>query len=288
MAWLISKALYEKWHFSLEQEEESSEDTCLDGKPYAQSNGSLIPQAYCAPDKMTEFCRLSRFGMTYKPLTESRGEDLLMWYREDFLAKTYPMREKAQESLEQNPQCGIIWHELSVKYDRDLHTWRTHHCLFPEELQWSSVTLPRWGMTVSGALFQHPTAVRPINGTGSGSLAYAIGLTQKLTHSVPTPTASDHIERVSSSKEVLNFKTNKTVSLDRWVNHWPTPTAHNAKETNAPSEALRNEPTLASRVGGQLNPTWVEWLMGWPLGWTDLKRLETDKFQAWLQQHGEF
>jgi hypothetical protein len=69
---------------------------------------------------------------------------------------------------------------------------------------------------------------------------------------------------------------------------WPTPTAHNAKETNAPSEAKRNEPTLASRVGGKLNPTWVEWLMGFPLEWTDLKPLETDRFQQWQQQHGSY
>jgi len=52
---------------------------------------------------------------------------------------------------------------------------------------------------------------------------------------------------------------------------WPTPTAHNAKKTNAPSEAFRHEPTLASLVGGSLNPQWVEWLMGYPIGWTDLK-----------------
>ena len=38
--------------------------------------------------------------------------------------------------------------------------------------------------------------------------------------------------------------------------------------------------------GGKLNPTWVEWLMGWPLGWTDLEPLETGKFRQWLQQHG--
>jgi DNA (cytosine-5)-methyltransferase 1 len=69
---------------------------------------------------------------------------------------------------------------------------------------------------------------------------------------------------------------------------WPTPTAHNAKETNAPSEAKRNEPTLASRVGGTLNPTWVEWLMGWPLEWTDLKPLEMDKFRQWRQQHSGY
>ena len=51
----------------------------------------------------------------------------------------------------------------------------------------------------------------------------------------------------------------------------------------ARKEALDSDPNS----GGQLNPTWVEWLMGWPLGWTDLKPLETDKFQAWLHSHGK-
>ena len=27
-------------------------------------------------------------------------------------------------------------------------------------------------------------------------------------------------------------------------------------------------------VGGTLNPMWVEWLMGWPVGWTDCEPLE--------------
>jgi hypothetical protein len=40
--------------------------------------------------------------------------------------------------------------------------------------------------------------------------------------------------------------------------------------------------------GGQLNPMWVEWLMGWLLGWTDLKPLEMDKSHYVQQQHGEF
>ena len=33
------------------------------------------------------------------------------------------------------------------------------------------------------------------------------------------------------------------------------------------------------QIGGRLNPVWIEWLMGWPLGWTDLKHLETVKYQ---------
>ncbi len=244
MTWIISQALYEKWHCSQEQAVESSEDTFLDGKQSAPLNGSLTQLAYLPLDKMTKFSRLSRFGMMFKPLTESRGEGLLMWYREAFLAKTYPPQEREQESLEANPVCGNTWRELSMKYDPDLHSWKTVRCLFPEELQWSSVTLPRWGMTVNGVLFQHPTAVRPIRAIGSGS------------------------------KQPLQI--------------WPTPTAHMAKETNAPSEANRNEPTLASRVGGHLNPMWVEWLMGWPPGWTDLKPLGMDRFQSWQQQHSVY
>jgi len=236
--WIISKALYESWPCSQELEEESLEDTYSDGEPSAQLSGSHTQLAYLPLDKMTVFSRLSRFGMTFKPLTESRGEDLLMWFQGDFLARTYPPQERVSELKESEAVCGNTWQELSVKYDLDSRSWRTHLCLWDEALQWSSVTLPKWGMTRSGALFQHPTAERPISGTGSG--------------------------------------------------FWPTPTAHNAKETNAPSEANRNEPTLASRVGGHLNPMWVEWLMGWPLGWTDLKPLEMVRFQSWLQQHGKY
>ena len=32
---------------------------------------------------------------------------------------------------------------------------------------------------------------------------------------------------------------------------------------------------LNDQIGGQLNPTWCEWLMGFPLGWTGLNALET-------------
>lgn len=35
-------------------------------------------------------------------------------------------------------------------------------------------------------------------------------------------------------------------------------------------------------------PDFEEWMMGWPVSWTELTPLETDKFQSWLQQHGGF
>jgi hypothetical protein len=34
-------------------------------------------------------------------------------------------------------------------------------------------------------------------------------------------------------------------------------------------------------LNGTLNPEWVEWLMGWPRGWTDLGPLNPQTFRAW-------
>jgi hypothetical protein len=80
MSWLFSQALVEEY----------SEASSLDGAQSAQSNGKPIQQAYCAPDKMTAFSRLSQFGMTYKPLMESHGQALLMSYLVAFHAKICP------------------------------------------------------------------------------------------------------------------------------------------------------------------------------------------------------
>ena len=44
----------------------------------------------------------------------------------------------------------------------------------------------------------------------------------------------------------------------------------------------------AVKVFGKPTPENHEWLMGWPIGWTDLNALETDKCQQWLQEHGSF
>jgi hypothetical protein len=67
---------------------------------------------------------------------------------------------------------------------------------------------------------------------------------------------------------------------------WPTPTAQDAKNNGAPAQMERNTKPLNAEVGGSLNPTWVEWLMGWPLGWTDCAASAMAKFQPWCHSHG--
>ena len=73
------------------------------------------------------------------------------------------------------------------------------------------------------------------------------------------------------------------ISLATAVAMVPTPTVHG--NYNRKGCSATSGDGLATVVGGQLNPTWVEWLMGWPLGWTDLKPLEMDKFRQWLGSH---
>lgn len=38
--------------------------------------------------------------------------------------------------------------------------------------------------------------------------------------------------------------------------------------------------------GGQLNPRWVEWLMGWPIGWTALDSAATEWFRSRQRRRG--
>ena len=50
----------------------------------------------------------------------------------------------------------------------------------------------------------------------------------------------------------------------------PTPTCHLAKEGAYPAEFTRNTPSLSARIGGKAHPVFIEWMMGFPKGWTDL------------------
>jgi hypothetical protein len=48
------------------------------------------------------------------------------------------------------------------------------------------------------------------------------------------------------------------------------------------------ENPTGQKTGLKLQPAFVEWMMGWPIGWTDLRPLEMDRFRQWWQQHGRF
>jgi len=75
---------------------------------------------------------------------------------------------------------------------------------------------------------------------------------------------------------------------------WPTPQRVDYKGATSGStfEQRRQQWILWSEGAHESgtiypNPTAYEAIMGWPLGWTDLKPLETARFQQWLRSHGE-
>jgi hypothetical protein len=94
----------------------------------------------------------------------------------------------------------------------------------------------------------------------------------------PTPLASDWKPRGPNSKQQ---------GLAEVVKMWGTPKSQDSRH------ALRDrgKGNLGEQVsglhnGGKLSPLWTEWLMGWPIGWTDLKPLAMDKSHYVQQQLG--
>jgi hypothetical protein len=285
MSWLYSQVLVEEY----------LGDISLDGEQSVQSSGSSTPQAYCAPDKMTGFSRLSRFGMTFKPLTESRGKELLTLYLEAFHAKTSQSQEMETDLTESEAECGEKWHGLLARFDQDSHLWRTVQCSLLGDLNESLQTLPQWGMTVGGELYLLPTLVQNINENEFG-----LWLTPTATNiSGRSQEAMEHRikwRESSGRKTVPPGNLAEQIMLSGEIpcvdmkkpTMWGTPKAQDSRH------ALRDrgKGNLGEQVsglhnGGKLNPLWTEWLMGWWIGWTDLKPLVMDKSPCVQQLHGD-
>lgn len=362
MSFIFSRALVEEF----------LEANCSESEPSAPSNSNPTPQAYCSPARMTAYSSLSRYGMTYAPLTDDRGAALLTWYREAFRARTFQLREKAPALTAPAPGSGGKCIELSMRYDRNSHSWKTHHCLWAEDLPESSVILPKSGTMRNGLCWERTTWEPRTSGNASGYL-----------HMIPTPTACNAPNKGSNTrgpKSLMDvastgwmpgmmWPTATTKGLDggtnsrkallkkgvwigtptasgkkrnekfregdklpnphEFVEMFPTPQARDWKDSGS-SQGNRKSPNLGTIAsmdptprtkgmcggtgsyrkmkdleakgiitsderrqmtagsGGQLNPTWVEWLMGWPLEWTALKPLAMGKYLLWRQLHSGF
>jgi hypothetical protein len=101
---------------------------------------------------------------------------------------------------------------------------------------------------------------------------------------LPTLRATDGSKNSRSVEGAMKeLARSKNMDLGSYVKLWPTPTA-NEDAAGTPNgkmqRMLGNHPDIRGTTpeewaSGQLNPTWVEWLMGFPLGWTDLGASET-------------
>ena len=127
--------------------------------------------------------------------------------------------------------CGLGLEMPLARYNRPTQSWR----MSEDTSLWGAhkllVNLPKSGMTRSGKLFQLPRRVQR--------------------------------------------------TLEKGCSFWPTLSANGMGNTGSQqmlqtlvdSGVLTTEEKkgMSAGNGGRINPTWAEWFMGFPTGWTDLE-----------------
>jgi len=233
------------------QEVESSEVYCWDIDPCALLSSMPMPGVSCLPDKKMDCSQDFQSGTMFAHLMESHGEGKPTLSVGVSHAKISAVQEKGQDSMVKKVVFGERCNVLFMRYDRNTSSLKTHHCLWEEDLQQSSVTLPRWGMTQDGVFLEQAPLVVGIYEKGAGCW--------------PTPLKEEG------------------------------PGGKHKKLTDAVAIAEGYRPRYYNEPGtegkeaftGSVNPEWAEWLMGWPMGWTNVcQELEMGKFLLWQQQHG--
>ena len=139
-------------------------------------------------------------------------------------------------------------------------------------------------------LWPTPTAtersgINPKTGKGAGL--------SKTAQMWPTPTVShalrgNHEEPIEKYQQrVKDYEEGRAkgkpgkslgVAVRMSPKKWPTPTANEdaaGRPGGKMQKMLGNHPDVRGTGGGTLNPNWVEWLMAYPSGWTDLNVSET-------------
>jgi len=223
--------------------------------------------------------------------------------RQAFRARTYHSQAKAPDYPESVPVSGGRFAEPFAWYDHASRSWRTWQLCLTGEWERYSGAWPRSGMTRNGIAYRLPPLVpltgetasgywptpdagvfnlnetpesfldrqkklkaKGINGNGCGlTLAVAARMW-------PTPTAVDGRRGTGTYRP----QDTGVPLLHAVAMSFATPTARDWRSGKASAATMsRNSRPLSEQIGGQLNPTWVEWLMGYPNGWTVLPALET-------------
>jgi len=300
------------WLFSQALAAEYSAARCWDGEPFAQLNLMPTAQPFWRNGKPMDASRFSRFGRTSRVLMAGHGEAVLTWFLEDFLAKTSVLPGPETVSTGSAPASGLRWHASFAKLSRNTSSWRTAQRSLLEESTGFSQTWPSSGSMWNGECWERPTLEHRTSDDVSGFL--------------PTPVTLDSGSRFNRSPSAgaairpslgamarynlwpdSNFRGNQNHTSHIWAQmngqiaaeaSFPTPTVSMRKGSSSGSlirkdGRSRTNDRLDYRIEGagrtgRLNPGWVEWLMGWPIGWTALEPLEMDRFREWLKQHGDY
>ncbi len=243
-------------------------------------------------------------GLASPSITTSQSSvvpmsDQLTLFAEAFPARTSASQVRVQDLTERAAAYGRNTPELLASLDHASSSWRTSQYSLVEGLTEFSGTWPRSGMMRNGIAYQLPPLAPLTSATESGLW--------------PTPTLPNggrsvaHVTDWRSLRTAYHNGKKVQVDLAQAVKRWPTPRANDAEKRgdfdatnprNGLPAAVKMFPTPTARdfrspgrsrlertgsksgdclpqvIGGQLNPTWVEWLMGFPAEWTALDSSE--------------
>jgi hypothetical protein len=110
---------------------------------------------------------------------------------------------------------------------------------------------------------------------------------RRLAEMLPTPTAQLY---GSNQGGAAGRTGKKRLSLEGRVKQIPTPTTKDRgyqRSGGCKGKEVRGSVRQAKEAG-YCPLGFREWMMGWPIGWTALEPLGTDRFQLWLSSHGGF
>lgn len=257
------------WHYLRVEVEESLQDICLGGERLPPLKSKITHAEFYCNGKLMDSYLDSLSGMTFAHSMENLGKEKSMLFQEDFHAKTLVLQEKEQDLMEKGRDFGEKWQGSFAKYNQDSCSWKTHQCSLLGDLDEFSETWPQWGLMRDGECWEHQILERSMKGSESGLLPD----NQNFFH---TPNTTG-----------LDGGSNSRKALKKRLSTWPTPTTPTGGGNIGGSGAYKNAIKNGTHIPHSINPSLYEWLMGWPIGWTDLKPLEMDKSHFVQQQHGE-
>ena len=177
----------------------------------------------------------------------------------------FPLRVRERESGEVGPVFGLKCGELLGTYDPDSLSLRTLEQSLIEDWIPCLRTLPRSGWMRNGRIYEQATWMHRTEESVSGSW--------RTPASREPGISTDRLQTkdgqpVRIGERAYDKKTGRLaqVGLPQQVKMWPTPREFMYKDATID----RGKGNLGETVGGQLNPMWVEWLQGYPLGWTEV------------------
>jgi len=200
-------------------------------------------------------CTKETFGCSTHPVTQDEWAAL----QRAFLVRILALQERGKALQESEAASSRKFSGQLMLFGPDSYSSKIAHKSAPEGGMWSSGNW--WRVDTPGATesLQRLMLVPRTGGIAGSAL-------------LPTPTVCGNYNRKGASETSGD-------GLDIYVKMWPTPCASASKGSSPAALTRRDGQSRANdRIdhavmasdGGQLNPVFVEWLMGWPLGWTEV------------------